>query len=71
MTVENLRKCTRMEITDKPMAKEEAASAAENGYEFTEEELAEGNAAQPISEKDAESVAGGTPFKHPLMPPRD
>lgn len=59
MSKENIVRFISNAMSDREMAEKMTAFAAENGYEFTAEELFEFNAVQPLSESEAESVTGG------------
>lgn len=59
MAKEIITKFFDVATTDKALAVELAALATENGYDFTAEELLELGAARPLSDDEAEGVAGG------------
>lgn len=59
MANENIAKFFDAAITDKALAEKLAALAAENGYDFTAEELLKLGAARPLSDAEAEDAAGG------------
>ena len=59
MAKENITKFFDAAMTDKVLAENVSALAAEHGYGFTAEELLEFGVARPLSDEETQMAAGG------------
>ena len=59
MAKENIARFFDAAMTDKALAEKFAALAAENGYDFTAEELLQLGAVRPIPDEDVKDASGG------------